>query len=221
MFIQGKKIAFAITLATVISADFAIANPIAQTPPPAPKTGTSGRPQSGGATRPGESKCPNANTRPIAFMPDSLQTTLASPIFWFYVPYSPNDVDSFSFVILDEQDRYVIPPKNIKLSGTPGFISLSPPSQSFEVGKRYRWYFSIYCDPQNEEDRISWNGTLQRIASTSTENVDWYRPLLFLAERRRTNSIDPELKAEWDKLMESLNFSNISSQPLVPCCSLN
>lgn len=220
MFIQGIKIALTITLATVISADFAIANPIAQTPPPAPKTGTSGRPQSGGATRPGDSKCPNVNTRPIAFIPEDLQTTLASPTFWFYVPYSPNDVDSFSFVILDEQDRYVIRPKNLKLSGTPGFISLSLPSESFEIGKRYRWYFSIYCDPQNEEDRISMNGIIKRIASTSTENVDWYRPLLFLVERRRSNPTDRELTEEWDKLMESLNYSNISAQPIVPCCSL-
>ncbi|WP_190468586.1 MULTISPECIES: DUF928 domain-containing protein [Oscillatoriales] len=221
MFIQGIKLAFTITLATVISADFAIANLIASTPPPAPQTGTSGSPQSGGATRPGESKCPNANTRPIAFIPKVLKTTLASPTFWFYIPYSPNDVDSFSFVILDEQDRYVISPKSIKLSGTPGFISLRFPSQTFEIDKNYRWYLSINCDSQNEEDRISLHGTVQRIASTSTENVNWYRPLVELAERRRTNSSDPELKAEWDKLMESLNFSNISAQPIVPCCSLD
>lgn len=198
-------------------------------------------PQRGGGTRPTNSKCPTENIPLIAFMPASVKIINQPPTFWFFVPYKPKDIDSFSFEIVDEQNRSVQPQIRIPLSGTPGFISLRLPSTSpqFEVGKRYRWYFSVYCDRQNKVDRISQEGEFQIIAPNTDlmqqlnkgtlqerialylENDFSYNAFSLLAELRRANPTDAALKAEWDKLLASYNLSNIASQPFVNCCSLN
>ncbi|MBW4493478.1 MAG: DUF928 domain-containing protein [Oscillatoria princeps RMCB-10] len=202
-------------------------------PPPAPDTGTPEEPQKGSGTRPGDSKCPPVDTRLISLTPRVAETALESPNFWFYVPYAAKNVDHFSFVILDEQDNYVQNTKNVPLSGTPGFISLKSPP--LEIGKRYRWYFSIYCDPnpKNQEDRTSVEGVIQRIAPTPTtatpqeriaqylESKKPYSALMLLDELRRTNADDAALKADWEKLLKSFDLSNLTNQPIVPCCTLD
>ncbi len=214
---------------------------ISGNPPPPPTTGTPQTPQRRGGTRPGDSKCPVSQIDPIAFMPKSGQFVLESPTFWFYIPFAPKDVDSISFVILNAEGEYIQPPKKIPLSGTPGFISLGLPSTSppLEIGKRYRWSFSIYCDRQNQEDRISRDGIFQKIAPNFTtgtpgeritryvENGSWYDALNLLGELRRRESTNTALKADWDKLFASLDkldptfkFSAIADRPIASCCSL-
>jgi hypothetical protein len=74
-------------------------------------------------------------------------TSVEHPTFWFYIPYSPPL--SIEFVLQDEakQTVYQTP---VTLFGTPGVVSLSLPSTAapLEIGKRYRWYFNIYCNPR-------------------------------------------------------------------------
>ena len=240
------KLAFAIALAcapsaialSILAPNYAIANiTVTSTPPPSrgPRTGTPGGPQ-GGGPRP-LSKCPSVNTSVIAFMPAEGNTTQESPTFWFYVPYSAEQVDSFRFALRDETDRVIQPPKNIKLSGTPGFISLRlpPTSKPLEIGKEYRWSFSILCDPENRQDRIIREGVVRRISppfsiTNQTErrslieqyqnNGLWPDAFNLLAEQRRQEPNSPTVVADWNQMMEWLNLSNIAAPPIVSCCSL-
>ncbi len=210
---------------------------VSQTPPNPPDTGTPQGPQSGGATRPVESKCPVVKIPPIALMAPSVETIAESPTFWFYVPYAAQDVDSFSLTVLDNNHQYIQPQKHIPLSGTPGFISLRlPPTTSpLKIGKSFHWYFSIYCDRQNQEERISLSGVVKRIKLSSDpisgtpkervtrylENNLWYDAFNLLAELRRNNPQDPALQADWDGLLNKLNVSNIADQKFSQCCSIN
>ncbi|MFL9459012.1 DUF928 domain-containing protein [Tolypothrix bouteillei VB521301_2] len=77
-------------------------------------------------------------------------TTIAEhPSFWFYVPYS-SDFAYGEFVLEDEAQNQTI--YKTSLTGTPGVIGLSLPSKAapLEIGKRYRWYFNIYCKKDNQ-----------------------------------------------------------------------
>jgi Domain of Unknown Function (DUF928) len=224
-------------IASVYNPTPANAQLIGQQPPSPPRRGTPGGPQTGGGTRPGDSKCPSVNTSVIAFMPAQGNTTQESPTFWFYVPYSAQQVDSFTFVLMDDKGQLIVPPKNIKLSATPGFISLRLPpiSKPLEIGKQYRWYFEILCDAENPEDKIDSQGVLRRITPTFTiQNQTAIRPLIeqyqknglsfdafnLLAELRRKEPNNPTVIADWNQMMESLGHSNIAAQPIVSCCSL-
>ncbi|MCL1471932.1 DUF928 domain-containing protein [Argonema antarcticum] len=214
-------------------------------PPNPPKTGTPGGPQGGGGGRPGNSKCPSGESSEkspiIALMPASGKAIAAQETFWFYISFASQDVDSFSFEVQDEAGNDVLPLTKMPLSATPGFISLRLPSGSptLEIGKRYRWYFTINCDPKNSEDRISVEGEIERVAPSRElmQQLDtarprersnlylgngfWYDAFNVLAEARMNNSEDAALKADWDKLMRSLDLGDIASKPFVPCCTFN
>lgn len=248
-FICVSSVAFAIAI-TTLPTDYAIANTsaiptssniqLSQRRPPEPSTGTPGGAQGGGGTRPTESsKCPKVNTSVVAFMPASANTTQESPTFWFYIPYSPQEVDSFTFVVIDEKERPIQPAKNIKLSATPGFISLRlpPTSKPLEIGKQYSWFFSIYCDGQNRQDRITRKGVVRRVLPTFPitnqtgmgmlslidqyqKNGFWFDALNLLAELRRQEPTNTTVIADWNQMMASLGYSNIAAQPIVSCCSI-
>lgn len=204
---------------------------LSQNPPDPPDTKTPQKPQRGGGTRPGDSKCLPGKTGLISITPKSAETTKEFATFWFYIPQAPASDTSFSFIILDERDNFILNSKNTYLSGTPGFISLNSPT--LEIGKTYRWYFSLNCDRQNPEDRTSVEGKIQRIAETSTldnpqerldfylKNNDWYNAFLLLAELRKADPNDAKLKADWEQLLRSQNLPDLVNQPIVPCCSLN
>ncbi len=74
-------------------------------------------------------------------------TTVSNPTFWFYIPYLPTVSAEF---VLQDAAQQIVYQTPISLSGTPGVVSLPLPSTAppLEIGKRYRWYFNIYCQPQ-------------------------------------------------------------------------
>ena len=212
MSVQPIKIALTVAGSIIINNTAPVwthpAIQLSQNLPAPPKTGTPTGPQTGGSTRPGASKCPAVDVNAIAFIPKTGQFVLENPTFWFYIPFAAKDVDSISFVILNEDDEYVQPPKKLALSGTPGFIRLRLPSTlpPLEIGKNYKWSFSIYCDRQNQEDRISMNGVFQKIAPNLTtgtpreriarymENGFWFDALNLLGELRINGNCSPQLR---------------------------
>lgn len=189
----------------------------AQTPPPVPDTGT---PQtgSGAGTRPAEeSNCSAKQDVIVVFMPK--QANLHAPLtaLWLYMPYAPEEIDTFRVLILDaKNNEYVLPPTTLSLSETPGFISV--PTPPLETGKQYTWTVSIFCDADDREDRISLSGVLQ--AATSAED-SWYEQFNRLAEQRRSNPADEAILAEWTRLLESLELTELVAEPITPCCSSN
>ncbi|MBD2559426.1 DUF928 domain-containing protein [Nostoc foliaceum] len=156
-------------------------------------------------------------------------TTSSHPTFWFYVP----DVTAVSteFVLQNEAGQTLYH-RTVSLSGTPGVISLSLPStaSSLEIGKRYHWYFNIYCNLQQPPifvngwiKRVEPNAGLknqlekatpkQRVALYATNGI-WYESLTASAELR---SIDPKGTA-WATMLQAVGLNDIVSEPIVACC---
>lgn len=156
-------------------------------------------------------------------------TTRDRPTFWFYVAYSRQLPGKF--VLQDEAERTVYQTP-LTVTGTPGVVSFSLPSTAppLEIGKRYRWYFNIYCQPEQVPvfvegwiKRAEPNPTLnsqlekatpqQRVAFYAAEGW-WYDALTASAELHRTNPND----ANWITLLKAVGLEAIATEPIVECC---
>lgn len=156
-------------------------------------------------------------------------TTAEHPTFWFYVPYKP--LSSGEFVLRDK-DGNLVYKTQVTLSKTPGVVIFSLPSTAamLEVGKRYHWYFKIYCQPEPPPlfvdgwiQRVSPNSALesqlqkatleQKVALYASYGI-WYEALAASAELRRRNPHDPH----WAALLQAVGLDDIASEPMAECC---
>jgi Domain of Unknown Function (DUF928) len=131
----------------------------------------------------------------------------------------------------------------------PGIIAVTIPAnvdgkKSLEVGKRYKWSFSVACNPEentvnpeeNTVDRsnnFSVIGYVERIEAQPTLKNDlansdpmarliayatngiWYEAVATLADLRRKAPDDAKLTAEWTQLLQSQKLDSIADKPLV------
>ena len=177
--------------------------------------------RSGGGSR---SDCPDMTPPLTALMPISNwgKTVIERPSFWFYVPYSPQQMPIGEFVLQREDDSEILripfqlPPE------TSGFVSFSIPPQAegLELNQWYRWYFNLYCDRQKSSSPILVEGWVQRVAidpalqrelNTATSRKDkvyadhflWYDAVAHLAQLRLANVSDETLAEDWTKLLQA------------------
>ena len=134
--------------------------------------------------------------------------------------------------MLENEAGQTVYKRPVSLSGKPGIVSISLPStaSALEIGKRYHWYFDVYCDPQQPPvyvdgwiHRVEPNAVLksqlekatikQRVALYASNGM-WYDFLTALAELRR---LDPKL-TDWANILQSVGLSDIASEPMVDCC---
>jgi len=158
-------------------------------------------------------------------------TASERPNFWFYVPYSLRPGHPVEFLLQDEMGKDIY---QTTLSGSataPGVMdfNLPPTAPGLEVGKRYRWFFTVYC---NEEQSVLVEGWVERVAlnpsletqlaqATPQEKIAlyrqagiWYEAVTTLAQLRRQNPNDPSLKAEWTSLLQSIGLEAIAQEPI-------
>lgn len=165
-------------------------------------------------------------------------TAAEHPTFLFYVPYSPPSLKSVEFALQDRDDNDVYR-TYVKLPATSGIVSLNLPAASkpLLIGKPYHWFFKISCDPQTTSVPIFVEGWVQRVTPSSTltsqlktaspqQRIDlyatnglWQDALTSLAELRLVNPDDANLKADWNKLLQSVGLADIASKPIVNCCT--
>lgn len=211
-------------------------------PPPPPDIGEPGkRAEAGSRGCGGDTNKPltSSQKRLIALVPVYPKSELVfaatiaeHPSFWFYVPYS-SDFAYGEFVLEDEAQNQTI--YKTSLTRAPGVISLSLPSKAapLEIGKRYRWYFNIYCKKDNQiiadvegyVKREQLNSVLktqlekatpsQRVALYGTNGI-WYEALSAAAQLRRTQ---PQ-ETSWAALLQTVGLKDMATEPKVECCNL-
>ncbi len=154
------------------------------------------------------------------------------PSFLFYIPYS-SDFASGEFVLEDEAQNQTI--YKTSLTGTPGVVSLPLPSIAtpLEIGKRYRWYFNIYCNKdkqilanvegyvKREQLKPALKTQLEKATPSQQVNLYaangiWYEALSAASELRRTNSQD----TSWTALLKAVGLNDFATEPKVECCNL-
>jgi hypothetical protein len=194
-----------------------------------------GRRQSDGR---GEARtpCPKAfhlPTKMTALMPpNNLVTTVAAhPTLFIYIPETGQFVEA-ELAVYDGEDNTVYR-KNLLLPNTPGILRLSlPETVSLEIGKNYRWYFSLMCDSDERSrepfvqgwfQRTELNPELETMLKQETDLLEqallysqakiWHETLTLMADLRESNP------AEWEELLKSVELEDISRQPFVDCCT--
>ncbi|ACC81654.1 DUF928 domain-containing protein [Nostoc punctiforme] len=199
----------------------------------------------GGTSR---NDCPAVNIPVTALVPgkeasgdsqDSasfLASTISEhPTFWVYTPELPNNARSGEFILQNEvgEDIYQ---KSLTLPQTASFIAISLPSSpkySLQIGKKYHWYFKIYCGkPEPETGYFYVDAWIERIALTNDldlklkmqkslkyityfEQNIWYNALTNLGEQIRSNSQNNNFKTDWVNFLKSIDLQDISQEPVV------
>ena len=215
-------------------------------PPPLPNNGTPVGRRRGGTSR---NQCPVSNLPLTALVPgqDTSKQTgqnfvsfLAStvseyPTVWIYIPESFKNYHVGEFVFQNEAGKDIYR-QSFKLPETEGVIGINLPKKpeySLEIGKKYHWYFKIYCgEPQSETAYYYVDSWIQRIAFTPQlqmqlnkarseeywayfEQNIWYDTLTVLAQLLQANPSSSNLQKDWSNILQSIDLSNITQKPIV------
>lgn len=218
-----------------------VSTTIHYTPPPPPPEPPPGGRVLGGARR---GTCPAFKPELTALVPFTQKTgsamdvwgltTVTHPTFWFYVPLPKNSAYPAEFVLQDEAANPIYQTA-IALPDKPGVMGVTLPKtvSPLALNKRYRWFFSIYCDKEQQSPPIYVEGVIQRVTLSQAiaqqlatakpqqqsaiyaQNGIWYETLTTLAKLRLKNPEDSKLQAEWRNLITSIGLSDVATQPIV------
>lgn len=172
------------------------------------------------------------------------QTIAAHPTFWFYLPTASSSLRSVEFVLQDDLDNDIYR-STVNLPAKPGIIGVQLPSTKppLSLDRNYHWFLktemTVSCNRQNPTVlKDSVEGWVRRVSPTNAiakqletatpqQQIDlyaqqglWYDAIATLAQQRLQQPEDATLKANWNGLLQSANLSDISTQPLLPCCGV-
>ena len=145
---------------------------------------------------------------------NSGQTVAERPTFWFYVPYSSQQVSSGKFVLYEGEERNYLYEISFTLPRTPGLVSFSIPSTKapLEIGKEYVWFFKLDCEEEVEGwvERVKPTPKLEGDLKAATEpeykvytnNLIWYDALDNLTKLRISQPTNTKLTDEWINLLK-------------------
>ena len=198
--------------------------------PQAPDTGTpQGNPTPGG-TRP-EATCQQTKQPLTALVANNGKdfTLSAHPTFWFYIPYSSEEVSYLEFALKDPQEFKTVYRTAVELT-EPGIIKLAIPQETkyaLELEKDYSWDLILYCNSsENEPDQVL-KGWVRRVANPQLETINpqdysayinnniWYDAINNLAEIHFSNLDNTQLNAAWTDLLETLGRQELAQEPFV------
>ncbi|WP_017654743.1 DUF928 domain-containing protein [Fortiea contorta] len=211
-----------------------------QAPPPPPDSPPGGRVR-GGAKR---GSCPADAVKLTALVPFTTPTptvtnvwgltTKERPTLWLYVPIPKSSAYPAEFVLQDQDSRPIYQ-QDINLPEQPGIIGVSLPANAppLAVEKRYRWFFTIYCDPEKQLPPIYVEGVIKRVNlnqaiarqlkvaqplqkfSIYAKNGIWHEALTTLAELRQQDPQNTTLQSQWQDLLSSVGFSQEAKHPII------
>ncbi|MGV0027759.1 DUF928 domain-containing protein [Phormidesmis priestleyi] len=157
-------------------------------------------------------------------------TASHSPAFFFFIPDAAQSSLKGVFR-LQENDRNVIAPIRVSVSGTPGIIKIQLP-QSLEKNRSYQWLFQITC---GDEKAVAINGTITfrepspSLTKQLTNQISarekarlYQREGFFLdaiALLAEAQIKDTNAKTDWKALLQILGLPELTQQPIVPCCT--
>lgn len=195
-------------------------------PPQPPRTDTPDGQRTPGGTR-GECKQTDKQTDKVltALVPKNAKglTTAEYPVFWFYIPDTPEGIHSIEFSLHDRNEKTTLYRTSLQLTKTAGVIGIPlPPSpeHALKVNENYHWRFIVNCDPkQTSENVLELNGWVTRVQPSPNPEVIWYDELTNLAKRYLSEPQNPEVKNAWTKLLKSVGLEGLAQAPLVSSVS--
>jgi hypothetical protein len=191
--------------------------------PPSPGTGTPNDQRTSGGTRGGT--CKKTDRSFTALVPKENRkslTTAEHPVFWFYIPDAPNDIQAIEFSLHDQNqnETTTLYRTSLQLTKTPGVIGIplpSSPEKSLKLNESYHWRLIVNCDPkQTSENILELDGWVTRVQqSPNVQGVIWYDELTNRAKRYLLEPQNPEVKNAWVQLLKSVGLEELAQAPLV------
>jgi hypothetical protein len=188
----------------------------ADRPPAPPDSGTPVGQRTPGGSRGGA--CKQTDKPLTALVPENARvlTTAEHPVFWFYIPDAPEDIQSIEFSVHNREDTETLYRTSVQLSKTPGVVGIplpSSPAYSLKLNESYRWRLIVDCDPnKTSENVLELYGSVTRVQQDSNA---WYDNLTNLAQRYLFEPQNPEVKKAWTELLKSVGLEELAPAPLV------
>ncbi len=216
---------------------------IADDTTPPPEIGKLGRTAPGGSSwkrsiiQETGSVCGLSQKPLTALIPENLigLTVNDYPTFLVYIP--TNSAQKAFFELKDETGKiiYKISVKNPH--EIIGVFSLNIPNKSeklaLEIGKNYKWTFTLICNFRYRSQDLIVGGSIQRVKLTQ-ETIEqlrkaskrdrpaiygkagiWHEALTELAELRRLYPQDKKITNDWQKILKQVKLDDIAEEPLV------
>ncbi|MBE9128189.1 MULTISPECIES: DUF928 domain-containing protein [unclassified Coleofasciculus] len=165
------------------------------------------------------------NVLPEGLVSSISLTVSEYPIFWFYIPNLPPNLDysKLEFMLQDNKNNDIFDePFRLDLDGISGIVGLRIPStHGLKIEKLYHWYLSIICDPRRPSRNPNVDGWVQRVALTdererqlqvakprkrveiyAKESI-WHETLTLLATSRCFDLKESEFAANWNQLWQN------------------
>jgi len=162
-----------------------------------------------------------------------IESTVA-PRPTFFVHVSQTSGQKAEFMLVNEKGEEVYKNNNITLSGSPGIISISLPANApaLEVGKSYYWSLTAICDDDWAKNpavdgwvkRIELNSTLANQLNRAAlrdrpvlyaDASIWTDALTALADLRKANPNDSQLRQDWEDLLKSVGLDTVAQATLI------
>jgi hypothetical protein len=185
---------------------------------PPPDNGTpNGQRTPGGTRQPGTGTCKHTGEPLTALVPENSKglTAAEHPVFWFYIPDTPTDVQSIEFS-LHQDDKTTLYRTSVQGIKTPGIISIPlPPSpqHSLKLNQTYQWRLSVYCNQkETSEEFLALEGWVTRVEQSP--NL-WYDSLTNLAKRYLSEPHNVEVKKAWAEKLQSVGLEGLAQAPLL------
>ena len=182
--------------------------------------------------------CPYTQEKLTAIVPVTpegssyLEKTISErPTFRFYVPYDINAGLQAEFILKDTNEKAVYT-TTFPLKSTPGIMNISlGKGQELKVRQRYRWVFSVICNPDNRSGDATVNGWIQRVSEKDVLITDpakmpdkerlnvyansllWFDTLDTLFALQQTYPEETEYKAIWKSLLKKVGLSGDTISP--------
>jgi Domain of Unknown Function (DUF928) len=156
------------------------------------------------------------------------------PTFFISVPET--STNQAEFLLQDETGQQILFNKKLRLTANKGIITytLEPEFTGLNIGEKYRWQFSLICDPihGDRSGDIITRGLIQRVEPSEqvikelqtnnlrdrvaiyAENGYWNDTLKTLADLRAANPRDSSLVRDWFNLFKSVGLDKIGKQPI-------
>ena len=184
--------------------------------------------------------CGNStNEQLVALLPPTEPALTVAEYPTIFVSLPRTSAKEAEFILAKDNDgeKEVLYETTVTLPSNPGIVSVSLPNNKtlppVEVGKSYRWYFSVICNPQDRTDEPHVEGEIQRVepspnlvaelknasprdrAALYAEAGIWYNALNSIAQLRRSSPNDRAITDDWTELLKSVGLDTISTKPLI------
>jgi Domain of Unknown Function (DUF928) len=159
---------------------------------------------------------------------DFVEQTLSDrPTFFVYMP---NGVATRAKMTVQNEARtQQLDSVVFNLNGKSGVVGvpMSATARPLQVGQKYLWQMTIYCDTAGKLPSVTVNGWVERVAAPAlsgslqeraavlAEQGIWQDALLTLAQLRQQQPQSATIAADWNDLMTSAGLSTLSQVPIV------